>query len=150
MKKVFYLSSAVIFAAVSAGLITFYFPRTTSPAVPAPSSVLTKSSVPLNVLDDTVSILSSTEQQSLFDGLTDKLSDPSGAQLRKLARSTQVGMICGELNAKNQMGGYVGFVPFAAGVVLPRAMIVMHKREVVERFPEDVRRIQTNLGCPNT
>lgn len=150
MKKALNLSAAVVTAAVSAGLITYYLPRTTIPVAPAPSVVPAKSNGPLNVLDDTGSILSSSEQQSLFDGLTDKLSDPSGAQLRKLARSTQAGIICGELNAKNPIGGYVGFVPFAAGVALPRALIVLHKREVLERFPEDVRRIQTNLGCPNS
>jgi hypothetical protein len=38
VKKAFYLSSAVFVAAISAGLITFYLQRTTSPAIPAPSA----------------------------------------------------------------------------------------------------------------
>jgi hypothetical protein len=150
VKKVFYLSSAVVFAAISAGLITFYLPRTTTPAVPAPSSVPTKSNEPLNVLDDTVSILSSSEQQSLSRGLASELSDPSGAQLRRLARSTRAGMICGELNAKNHIGAYVGFLPFAAGVAIPRAFIIMPKPDVMEHFPEVVRGGQTKMGCLNS
>lgn len=147
MKKALYLSSAVIFAAVSAGLITFYLPGKTAPTAPAPSVVPTKSNGLLNVLDNTVSKLSSLEQQSLFDGLADKLSDPSGAQLQRLYRSTREGIVCGEINAKNRMGGYVGFVPFVAVVASPRASIVIPDREVVERFPEKIQILQAGMGC---
>lgn len=47
-----------------------------------------------------------------------KLNDPDSAQFRneKLKGSWTVGgsILCGEINAKNAMGGYVGFVPFAS------------------------------------
>lgn len=36
------------------------------------------------------------------------LKDPSSAQTRN-ERITRVGVLCGEVNAKNSMGGYVGF-----------------------------------------
>jgi hypothetical protein len=59
-------------------------------------------------------------------------------------------MICGEINERTQMGGYVGFVPFAAGVAIPRAFIIMPKPDVLEYFPEVVRRGQANFGCLNS
>lgn len=39
-----------------------------------------------------------------------ELVDPESAQFRNL--HTKGDKICGEVNAKNGMGGYVGFVPF--------------------------------------
>jgi hypothetical protein len=44
--------------------------------------------------------------------LADLLVDPSSAQVRRLVRND--GAICGEVNAKNRMGGYVGFKAFFA------------------------------------
>jgi hypothetical protein len=38
------------------------------------------------------------------------LKDPGSAQFRNLKRYTR--MVCGEVNAKNSYGGYVGFEPF--------------------------------------
>ena len=40
------------------------------------------------------------------------LFDPSSAQFRHL--STRDGVLCGEVNAKNRYGAYVGFRPFFA------------------------------------
>jgi len=39
------------------------------------------------------------------------LKDPASAQTRN-ERITKVGVLCGEVNAKNSMGGYVGFKKF--------------------------------------
>lgn len=39
------------------------------------------------------------------------LKDPSSAQYRNL-RVYSEGVVCGEVNAKNSMGGYAGFTPF--------------------------------------
>ena len=150
MKKIFYLSSVIIFAAASAGAITLILPRIVASGAPASAVSPTKSKRLLNVLDDSASILNPSEERSLFDGLTDRLSDPVGAQLRKLVRSSKEGMVCGEINAKNQAGGYLGFVPFAAKVALPRAGIGMFPREIVERLPELVRSMQREAGCPNS
>lgn len=40
-----------------------------------------------------------------------QLSDPMSAQYRNVAAYSE-GIVCGEVNAKNKMGGYVGFEPF--------------------------------------
>ena len=40
-----------------------------------------------------------------------RLSDPSSAQYRNITTSSQ-GVVCGEVNAKNKMGGYTGFEMF--------------------------------------
>lgn len=53
------------------------------------------------------------------------LTDPESMQLRHLsiAPGTDETMLCGEVNAKNRMGGYVGFTPFVASargaIILP-------------------------------
>ena len=48
------------------------------------------------------------------------LKDPSSAQFRNIKTSTsyaipgrEVALVCGEYNAKNEMGGYVGFKSFS-------------------------------------
>ncbi|RZZ81427.1 hypothetical protein [Pseudoxanthomonas winnipegensis] len=49
------------------------------------------------------------------DYLRDHLKDPSSAQFkntRVLWRQDKELILCGQLNAKNGMGGYTGFVPF--------------------------------------
>lgn len=40
------------------------------------------------------------------------LLDPSSAQFRDLKFHERTGAVCGELNAKNRMGGYTGFRRF--------------------------------------
>ena len=44
----------------------------------------------------------------------DQLNDPDSAEFRKLYFHQYFGMqmMCGELNARNRMGGYIGFRPF--------------------------------------
>ena len=143
MRKAIYVLSAVVVAAIAAGAITL--------KVQVPNSGwLTASNGPLNVLDSSASVLSREELQSLFEGLSDKTSDPVAAQVRNLARANTAGMVCGEVNAKNRLGGYIGFVPFIAGVALPRALIVMPTREVVEKMPQELKQIQKKWGCPAT
>lgn len=41
------------------------------------------------------------------------LVDPQSAQFRNTKLSADSKFLCGEINGKNQMGGYVGFRPFA-------------------------------------
>jgi hypothetical protein len=155
MRKLLFVSSSVIVAAGVAAVITigvsnYEFPRKIE--TPKPTPVIKASerpSYPLNVVDGTAPDLSAAEWKSLFDGFSDKLTDPTSAQIRKLARSTKDGIVCGEVNAKNGFGGYVGFVPFTAGVILPRALIVMPERRVVEAMPEQVNNAQASMGCPN-
>lgn len=53
--------------------------------------------------------------QRFKDQLLSSLRDPSSAQLRNLRIERGEGgeALCGEINAKNAYGGYVGFQPFA-------------------------------------
>lgn len=50
-------------------------------------------------------------------GVKNTLSDPESAQFRNehIVRNGDALVLCGEVNAKNQMGGYTGFVRFVAG-----------------------------------
>jgi hypothetical protein len=154
MKKLLLVSSSIIAAASVAAAVTLVVRsydvlseiETLKPTLV--TKVSERRSYPLNVVDGVAADLSDAEWKSLFDGFSDKLTDPTSAQVRKLARSTKNGIVCGEVNAKNRLGGYVGFVPFTAGVALPRAMIVMPERRVVEAMPEQVNAIQIKMGCP--
>lgn len=47
------------------------------------------------------------------EALAGELVDPSSAQLRNVRVVEPLGTICGEVNSKNRMGGYVGYRPFA-------------------------------------
>jgi hypothetical protein len=48
--------------------------------------------------------------------ISEKLVDPDSAELRSVfkgkSKKDGYNFICGELNSKNRMGGYNGFVPF--------------------------------------
>ena len=50
--------------------------------------------------------------------LSSKLNDPRSAEFENLRKSKTDAngnyLICGEVNAKNQFGGYTGFKPFVA------------------------------------
>lgn len=46
------------------------------------------------------------------------LKDPGSAQFRNI-RETSPGFLCGEVNAKNEMGGYVGFKRFEWSLLIP-------------------------------
>lgn len=62
------------------------------------------------------SALADIDRVAVQAGLVDGLKDPSAAQLRNvLAYDLSNGQgraICGEVNGKNALGGYVGFRPF--------------------------------------
>ncbi len=47
------------------------------------------------------------------EAVKQQLNDPDSAEFRD-ERKMSDGTICGEVNAKNRMGGYVGFTPYAA------------------------------------
>jgi hypothetical protein len=48
--------------------------------------------------------------------LIDNLNDPESAKIRKLMyfndQNNNIQVLCGEINAKNRMGGYVGYEKF--------------------------------------
>jgi hypothetical protein len=103
----------------------------------------------LTIIDQSRNVLTIEEQKQLFDGIGDRFNDPVSAQVRRLVRSTtQATIVCGEINAKNKFGGYVGFIPFTAGFI-PRTIIVMPTKEVADQMPAEVRAQQTKMGCPD-
>lgn len=103
---------------------------------------------PLAVIDESRDALSFEEQKALFAGLSDQLRDPTSAQVRLLRHSTTNSLgICGELNAKNGFGAYVGFVPFMGGIVGDKAVLVMLSREVAVNMPSQVKAQLAKFGC---
>ncbi|NNU59725.1 hypothetical protein [Ochrobactrum soli] len=64
------------------------------------------------LIDDPIGI-----DRALADQITahvsDQFTDPVATQVRRLRPSDKFeGSVCGEVNTKNQFGGYVGFKPF--------------------------------------
>lgn len=58
----------------------------------------------------------------LIDVLTQDLNDPLSAQFRNVRKSDRHDfVVCGEMNAKNRYGGYVGFQKFWIHVELKEA-----------------------------
>lgn len=57
---------------------------------------------------------------SAISAVRDSLKDPASAQVRgaRIIRTPVGRVVCGEVNAKNSYGGYVGFTPFAASAVM--------------------------------
>lgn len=101
----------------------------------------------LSVIDETRNVLSFDEQKALFAGLSSRLNDPASAQLRTLRRSKNKLGICGELNAKNGFGAYVGFVPFAGAIIGETAVLVMPPRDVAVSMPAEVSASMAKAGC---
>lgn len=54
-----------------------------------------------------------TEQGRLTGSVRDQLKDPGSAKFRNLKVIEGAGILCGEVNAKNAFGAYVGFRKFA-------------------------------------
>ena len=44
--------------------------------------------------------------------IADSLKDPDSVKFRNVKKSDRTGAVCGEFNAKNSFGAYVGFSPF--------------------------------------
>lgn len=65
-------------------------------------------------------MLSAKDETMIKDVMAYNLFDPSSAQFRNiraadvvLTNGRTVRRVCGEINGKNQFGGYVGFTPFS-------------------------------------
>jgi hypothetical protein len=112
----------------------------------------------LNVIDDTRHFLTPDEQKALFAGLSDHVRDPLSMEVRRLRRTNgnRYG-VCGEVNATNGFGGYVGFIPFAGALAGDRTVIDVfspptegpvsdyEKRE----WAGDMEVTLAKLGCPD-
>jgi hypothetical protein len=60
--------------------------------------------------------LASSKMSKAKEAISQMLFDPDSAQFHDLRRAKRIGgreVICGEVNAKNKLGGYVGRQPFA-------------------------------------
>lgn len=55
----------------------------------------------------------SAQIETLKSRVLERLTDPASAQFRKLKLLKDNKGLCGEINAKNKLGGYVGFSAFA-------------------------------------
>ncbi len=83
--------------------------------------------------------------ESIKSRTADKLKDPESARFKNLRFVDYKGgkLICGEVNAKNSYGGYVGFAPFLA--TLDHIAIV---GDVVNDSPSrSVNMSLLNAGC---
>ena len=63
------------------------------------------------------SINESMEEQAK-QAISSVLKDPGSAQFRNI-REVSGGVLCGEVNAKNELGGYVGFKRFEWTIISP-------------------------------
>ncbi|GAA2888150.1 hypothetical protein GGQ99_004802 [Aminobacter niigataensis] len=85
------------------------------------------------VVDDSTASVGDVMLKEVVAAMSDRLSDPGSGQLRRLRMFTPVGAdyeaVCGEFNAKNGYGGYVGFAPF-------------------QYLPPYKRLIMSGAGCP--
>jgi hypothetical protein len=72
------------------------------------------------IIDDSGKGIPSAHVKEVIDLLAERLTDPLSIQIRKLRQASKNQkwdpphtIYCGEVNGKNRMGGYVGFVPFS-------------------------------------
>lgn len=79
--------------------------------------------------------------QEAETAVRDQLADGPAARFRNI-HSASAGLVCGEVNAKNGFGAYIGFTPFAyrankkQALVYPSAMSTLDDAKTVTAFPE--------------
>lgn len=82
------------------------------------------------VMDGSDAALDPKVAKAMIAAVSSQLVDPYSAQFDKLRPwETDAGSICGRVNAKNGMGGYVGFQPF---------------RYIID---QDTAYVHANTGC---
>ncbi|MDN4038674.1 hypothetical protein [Massilia sp. YIM B02443] len=69
------------------------------------------------------------------EAIQSALRDPSSAQFRN-EKLTKLGVLCGEVNSKNSMGGYVGFKKFIS--VAPGANYIEGAGRIGEESTDDM------------
>ena len=81
-------------------------------AVIAATLMFSGTALAQTLIDDPISVGKELADKIVVD-VSDQFTDPVSTQLRRLRPSERYeGTICGEVNTKNQYGGYVGFKPF--------------------------------------
>lgn len=69
--------------------------------------------LPLLALNAQARTATKAEEAALRQSMESKLKDPDSAKYRKIkVGGDEDSTICGEVNAKNSFGGYVGYVSF--------------------------------------
>ncbi|RUW41365.1 MAG: hypothetical protein E5V37_01810 [Mesorhizobium sp.] len=64
------------------------------------------------VINTNLNDFTKEEIEIVTSALSDGLFDPYSAKISDLFHGMNKGVICGRINAKNRMGGYVGYAPF--------------------------------------
>lgn len=84
-----------------------------------------------------------------------KLRDPGAAQFQSMGAVDEGErvLVCGELNAKNVYGGYVGFVPFYGRIIIDAGSPYFHLTALADDQATELRIRQTcakkGLRVPN-
>jgi len=81
--------------------------------------------------------------EALKSKVLERLTDPASAQFRKLKLLQDNKGLCGEVNAKNKLGGYAGFSAFA---VDPNGKAVVLKTMTLDIAKEDADTIHKLAG----
>ncbi|MFD2650557.1 hypothetical protein [Brucella rhizosphaerae] len=77
------------------------------------SAALMSSSAYSQTIVDKVSDLDAALANQIAADVSENFSDPLSTQIRRLKKSTtHDDSICGQVNTKNQYGGYIGFKSF--------------------------------------
>lgn len=71
--------------------------------------------------------LSKTEQAVVKDAMGDVMFDPDSALYQFKPFVSGSNIVCGKINAKNRMGGYVGYRTFAVEVTLKAGRVASAK-----------------------
>jgi hypothetical protein len=108
---------AIIMIPVFAGVL--FLASNTKQSLLTPASVPTAATIPEPRDDADLAKEVAKETPSTEELIKSKLTDPDSARFRNVMavrpKSFSSGFLfCGEVNAKNQLGGYVGFQPFLA------------------------------------
>lgn len=75
--------------------------------------VLASSSASSQTIVDDLRDIDPTLAKQIAADVAENFADPIATQIRRLHRSpSHADSICGQVNTKNQYGGYVGFKPF--------------------------------------
>ena len=81
----------------------------------------------------------STSESNLKERVKRTLIDPESVQFRELSLSVSGNCLTGEVNAKNRMGGYVGFKKFFASE---------HTILIAENLSDEREILSDFSGCP--
>jgi hypothetical protein len=102
---------------------------------------------------DSKTTLATMYVKKLQVAIVEKLKDPDSAKFRNIrlvdgrdAKTPGEGIYCGEVNAKNEFGGYVGFMPFIAAIVGDGVFVIQLAVDAKEKSMVETLCDQTKNG----